>query len=260
VGVGLSYQESNSANQSIAGIGCEQDCVCDHPNTPGSTNVGWKCYDTKGNLGSSDAGSCPHQEDVCQNNINATNGVQCKNNTHCSCQGNMIVCTSDASGPVDPEGNYTNEYYQYDCGDELCMQGPNIDDPGFKAFDQHITGVACKVQDISPTPPLLSPPCSTWQNGQCTTFDSGLGLIQTDPAGLVKTIFGILLSASGGIALLLIIRAGYQLMTSQGKPEQLQQGRDQLIAAIVGLIFLIFSFVFLQLIGFDILQIPGFGQ
>ncbi len=46
-------------------------------------------------------------------------------------------------------------------------------------------------------------------------------------------------------------------MTSQGKPETLQQGRDQLIAAIVGLLFLIFSFVLLQTIGVDILKLPG---
>jgi hypothetical protein len=83
------------------------------------------------------------------------------------------------------------------------------------------------------------------------------GDVSTDPAGFIVKIFAILLSLSGGIALLLIIRAGYSIMTSQGKPEQLQQGREQLIAAIVGLIFLIFSFVLLQLIGIDILKIPN---
>jgi hypothetical protein len=70
---------------------------------------------------------------------------------------------------------------------------------------------------------------------------------------------GVLLGLSGGIALLLIMKAGYQLMTSEGKPEQIQAGRDQLIAAIVGLVFLIFSLVFLQIIGYDILRVPCFG-
>lgn len=112
---------------------------------------------------------------------------------------------------------------------------------------------------ISGPPPPPSPPCASWVNGQCTLFDSALGNLSTNPAGFIQSIFAILLSVSGGIALLLIIRAGYQMMTSQGKPEQIQNARDQLIAAIVGLVFLIFSFVFLQLIGYDILHIPGIG-
>jgi hypothetical protein len=109
-----------------------------------------------------------------------------------------------------------------------------------------------------PQPPL--PPCKQWgANGVCETFNTTFGGFSTNPIDFIQKIFAILLSVSGGIALLLIIKAGYQLMTSQGNPEKLNNGRDQLIAAIVGLVFLIFSFVFLELIGFDILHLPGFG-
>lgn len=108
-----------------------------------------------------------------------------------------------------------------------------------------------------PPPPL--PPCMQWANGVCETFDSTFGGFSTNPTEFIQKIFAILLSVSGGIALLLIIKAGYQLMTSQGNPEKLNNARDQLIAAIVGLVFLIFAFVFLELIGFDILHLPGFG-
>jgi len=111
-----------------------------------------------------------------------------------------------------------------------------------------------------PPPPPPSPPCKSWNNGVCLTFGSAFGSFSTNPPQFIQKILAILLGISGGIALLLIIKAGYQLMTAQGKPEQLQNARDQLVAALVGLIFLIFSFVFLQLIGFDILHIPGFGQ
>jgi hypothetical protein len=82
--------------------------------------------------------------------------------------------------------------------------------------------------------------------------------MNTDPAAFITNIFGILLSISGGVGALLVIRAGYRIMISQGKPEQLQQGRDDLVAAIVGMLFLIFSFVVLQVIGVDILHLPGF--
>jgi len=43
-------------------------------------------------------------------------------------------------------------------------------------------------------------------------------------------------------------------------PEALKDARDQLISAIIGLIFIIFSLVILQIIGVDILRIPGFGN
>jgi hypothetical protein len=44
-------------------------------------------------------------------------------------------------------------------------------------------------------------------------------------------------------------------MTSQGKPEALQDAREQLTAAIVGLIFVILSFAILNIIGVNILKI-----
>lgn len=270
------YKLKNPWNQAVRGAACVEQCTCNNGGgTVGTGNNGWTCKDGT-------SGACHNQEDMCKGTYGSTpiplstapygpttgNGtspggwksVSCINNTSCGCQGNIIACTSIGSGPVDPEGNNSNEYFQYDCGSQLCVSGPQYGTFQTKVFNQYITGIGCKTVPITPIPPLLSPPCSTWSNGQCTTFASAFGTMQTDPAGFIKTIFGILLSASGGIALLLIIKSGYQILTSRGKPEQIQQGRDQLIAAIVGLVFLIFSFVFLQLIGFDILKIPGFGQ
>lgn len=103
------------------------------------------------------------------------------------------------------------------------------------------------------------PPCATSQkNGNCTSVDTGIGTFSTDPAGFIRSIFGVLLSLSGGIALLLIIASGYQLMTSQGNPEKVKEARERLTSAVVGLIFIIFSVTILQIIGVTILRIPGF--
>ncbi|HVF69223.1 MAG TPA: peptidoglycan-binding protein [Xanthomonadales bacterium] len=121
----------------------------------------------------------------------------------------------------------------------------------------------CTDENPDPTvPPAPSPPCPAgkWENGKCTAFITALGEFSTDPAGFITSVFGILLAAAGGIALLLIIRAGYKILTSQGKPEAIQEGKDQIVSAIVGLLFLIFSLVFLQVIGVDILRIPGLGN
>ncbi|MEO6130231.1 MAG: peptidoglycan-binding protein, partial [Saprospiraceae bacterium] len=114
--------------------------------------------------------------------------------------------------------------------------------------------------DSASNPPPGGPgPCPIGfsENGKCTGFQTGLGIIATEPAKFISSLFRILLAGSGAIALLLIIRAGFKIMTSEGKPEAIQEGREKLIAAIVGLLFLIFALVFLQVIGVDILKIPG---
>lgn len=92
---------------------------------------------------------------------------------------------------------------------------------------------------------------------KCLQVDTALGLFATDPAGFVSRLLGFLLGISGAIALLLIIRAGYQVMMSRGDPEKLGEAREHLTSAIVGLLFIIFSLVILEVIGVDILRIPG---
>ena len=63
----------------------------------------------------------------------------------------------------------------------------------------------------------------------------------------------------GGIAFLLIIYAGFMIMTSAGNPERLKAGQELLTSAISGLILLIFSVVILKIIGVDILGLNQFG-
>ncbi len=81
----------------------------------------------------------------------------------------------------------------------------------------------------------------------------------SSPEKFVGTLFGIILGLSGGIALILIIVSGYNLMFSQGNAEKVQGARETLTSAIVGLLFIILSLVILQVIGVDILHIPGIG-
>ncbi len=61
---------------------------------------------------------------------------------------------------------------------------------------------------------------------------------------------------AGGIAFLLILLAGFQIMTSQGNPERLKAGQELLTSAIAGLILLIFSVFILEFIGVRILGLP----
>lgn len=94
----------------------------------------------------------------------------------------------------------------------------------------------------------------------CLVVDTAFGSISTDPPAFIRSIMALLLSLSGGIALILIILSGYKLMSSRGDPEKIQAAKDRLTSAIIGLLFIIFSLVIVQVIGVDILRIPGFGQ
>lgn len=118
---------------------------------------------------------------------------------------------------------------------------------GFLTFTGTI-GSPCKDMRVNP---------SDKPNFECQT---AIGAIQTSPTAFAKQIFGILLSLSGGIALLLIINAGYQIMVSEGNPEKIQGARETITSAIIGLVFIIFSLTILQIIGVDILRIPGFTR
>lgn len=155
--------------------------------------------------------------------------------------------------------------YSYQYGSGTCLFDFNNNDKCAVRCGFLGTGFCCDPKDKSHVPPprptgLQPPPCKTMQNGQCVTVDTAIGPIQTNVAGLVKNVFSILLGLSGGTAILLIIAAGYQMITSQGNPEKVKEARERLTAAVVGLLFIIFSVAILQIIGVDILNIPGFSR
>lgn len=99
-------------------------------------------------------------------------------------------------------------------------------------------------------------PCS---NPAGCVIHTAIGDIDATPAGLVQRIFRFVLGIAGGIALILIMLAGYKYMTSRGNEEAVKAANEQLTSAIIGLVFIILSFVILQVIGADILKIPGFN-
>jgi hypothetical protein len=119
----------------------------------------------------------------------------------------------------------------------------------------HVSGEP-KPTDI----PAASKICSTYKDGKCVIIDTAIGEISTDPAEFVQKIFSIVLGLSGGIALVMIILSGYKFMTSGGNPEKVKAAGEQLTSSIIGLVFIIFAFVILQIIGVDILKIPGFTK
>lgn len=101
---------------------------------------------------------------------------------------------------------------------------------------------------------------------ECVGGDTGtegiwtaIGCIKRDPTEIVQNLLRVGLGMGGGVALLMILAAGFLFSISQGDPKRTGEAKELITAAITGLLFIIFSVVILQFIGYTVLQIPGFG-
>ena len=89
---------------------------------------------------------------------------------------------------------------------------------------------------------------------------TALGCMPTNLSDfLQKYVFTLGLGMAGGIAFLLMLWGGFLVLSSQGDAQQIGLGREIIIGAVTGLLFIIFSIFILRFIGVDILRIPGFG-
>lgn len=151
-----------------------------------------------------------------------------------------------------------------------CRSYQKNDCPGADA------GTCIQSKIPQPTPPVKFEPCKNVQGeekAKCEncfkSIDEGgeggtwtaLGCIPTENTqDFIAWLLAWAIGIAGGIAFLLMIFAGFQIITSAGDPKKLQAGKELLTSAIVGLIVIIFSLFLLQLIGVQILKIPGFGE
>lgn len=88
------------------------------------------------------------------------------------------------------------------------------------------------------------------------TIDTAIGPINVkSPEGFVGSILTLAIGIGGGIAILLIIFGGFQVLTSSGNPEQVKAGKEMITSAIAGLLLIIFAVFILRLIGVEILKI-----
>lgn len=93
-----------------------------------------------------------------------------------------------------------------------------------------------------------------------TSINSAIGCIPVESSQeFLEFLLSWAMGIAGGIALILIVYAGFLIITSAGDPKKLQAGKELLTAAVMGLALIIFAAFVLQFIGVEILNIPGFG-
>ena len=89
-------------------------------------------------------------------------------------------------------------------------------------------------------------------------LETDLGCIPSHPLRFTEQVYIWGLGLLSGIALLFIMYGGYLIMTSQGNPTRLENGRKYIYYAIGAMILGTMGFVLLEIIAKDLLQIPGF--
>lgn len=126
-----------------------------------------------------------------------------------------------------------------------------------------------EIPSFSPLPsgasaatPCTGPNCSKAGGESCDNngFKTAIGCIRTEPVALVKDVMTFIIGISGGFAFLMMLLGAFQMLTSAGNPETLAAGKDRFTSAVIGLLFVIFAVLLLQIIGFDILKLPGFKR
>ena len=157
--------------------------------------------------------------------------------------GNGQPCTETSFGPF-PEGDYklnvryneTDSYPLYQFLFTVNSNGGSVQ--VFK--DPKKSGSGAPGQN----------PCTVGPAGECKT---GLGNIPTNAGAFASKILSIAIGLAGGIALILMVIGSIRVLASSGDQQKLAGGRDMLVAAIAGLLFLIFSTIILRFIGISIL-------
>ena len=109
-------------------------------------------------------------------------------------------------------------------------------------------------------PPPCDPASYDKDTKSCGAVNTAIGTISTDPQDFIQKMFTFVLTLASFGGIIIIIYSGYVLMTSGGNKEKIQGARETITSAILGLLFIIFSIVILEIIGVDILRIPGFQR
>lgn len=117
-------------------------------------------------------------------------------------------------------------------------------------------GVACSTKTGEAVPPgTIGNPTAGWDG-----FMTAIGCVPSKPDALVNSLIKYSSFAAGGIAFLLMLLASLQMITAEGNPESIKKAQEKFYSAIIGLLLIIFSVLLMQVIGVDILGLPGFGK
>lgn len=96
---------------------------------------------------------------------------------------------------------------------------------------------------------------------------SDLGCIETSTGNftspnastdVVRKLLGIVQTATGGVGLILVMRAALRLATSRGDAEKIHEAKKSLTNVVIGVLFVLFSVFIFSFFAAQVLRIPGY--
>lgn len=174
--------------------------------------------------------------------------------------GGTLNKDTDPTAPI-PPGKYTVNFYHQDDAVLLCTAPNDLEitetkdtgNPPPKAPSIDFKPIACSGDKCAIS-------SGEYCDGGKTQLRTVIGCVPVDPGQFIAGLMRYITGFSGGIALLLMVFGAFQMMTSAGNAENLKKGREQFVSAVIGLLFIIFSVLLMQIIGVDLLGLPGFSK
>ena len=129
-------------------------------------------------------------------------------------------------------------------------------------------GAAAPAAAAVPAAPAATPctdpkTCTSGKGLRCGGGEgilTAIGCVPTKPQALVEGLLKYGTVAAGAIAFLLMILGALQMITAEGNPESIKHAQERFYSAIIGLLLIIFSVLLMQVIGVDLLGLPGFAR
>lgn len=185
----------------------------------------------------------------------------CKDPTPPTCgSGETCSCTPD----VEPSTGLPIDCYPGTCASEPTpIPTPSGAQPGCDPYMTATGCIAINIHCASGYTPVVSADClSCWCELAASPapvvscIPTAIGCIDiSGPGQFVNEVLKLAIGLAGGIAMLLIIFGGIQILTSGGNPEKVKAGKELITSAIAGLLLIVFSVFILRIIGVEVLGI-----
>lgn len=88
-------------------------------------------------------------------------------------------------------------------------------------------------------------------------IDTAIGKIPVDPTSFTQSFLSLGIGLGGSIALILMLYGFFNLAISAGIPDKVKASQEIITSAVGGLLFIIFSVILMQIIGVNLIGIPG---
>ena len=191
-----------------------------------------------------------------------------------TCAPETAACIKLVGNPTNADNTFSYRCYQLaaEVTSCTCPAGATYDSTNNICTDSAgaISAATCTVTNSSSCKPN-DPSCTNSNGIRCEPGNgdivkgsrgimTAIGCIPTEPKELVNSLLKYGIMGAAGVAFLLMLLGALQMITAEGNPEAIKHAQERFYSAIIGLLLVIFAILLMQVIGYNILGLPGFGR